>query len=147
MEFVLAEIVCRGGAQVVVAAPREIMSPRFQPHLDGNVEKLVGVVWSSRISSGCGDLRIVKELHRQFILLLRLWDGCGLFDPFGDFPSATNNVRPTQGGAAAAACRRHGLKVEDEGFLKDLVVIFPFFNCFVLFDVSFNASVLFAKKN
>jgi hypothetical protein len=33
------------------------------------------------------------------------------------------NVRPTQGGAAAAARRRHGLEVEDEGLLKDLVVI------------------------
>jgi hypothetical protein len=47
-------------------------------------------------------------------------------DPFGDFPSATNNVRPTQGGAAAAARRRHGLEVEDEGLLKDFVVIFVF---------------------
>jgi hypothetical protein len=41
-------------------------------HLGGNIERLVGVVWSSRISSGCGDLRIVKELHWQFFLLLRL---------------------------------------------------------------------------
>jgi hypothetical protein len=51
--------------------------------------------------SGCGDLRIVKELHRQFFLLLLfllllLRDGYGLLDPFGDFLSATNNVRPTQ---------------------------------------------------
>jgi hypothetical protein len=118
--------VCRGGAQVVVAAPRAIRSPRLQPHLGDNVESLVGVVWSSRFSSGCGDLWIVKELHRQFFLLLRLRDGCGLLDPFGDFPSATNNVRPTQGGAAAAARRRHGLEVEDEGLLKDFVVIFVF---------------------
>jgi hypothetical protein len=118
--------VCRGGAQVVVVASRAIRSPRLQPHLDGNVERLVGVVWSSRISFGCGDLRIVKELHRQFFLLLRLRNGCGLHDPFGDFLSATNNVRPTQGGAAAAARRRHGLEVEDEGLLKDLVVIFVF---------------------
>jgi hypothetical protein len=50
--------------------------------------------------------------------------GQGLLDPFGDFPSATNNVRPTQGGAAAAARRRHSLEVEDKGLLKDLVVIF-----------------------
>jgi hypothetical protein len=84
------------------------------------------VVWSSRISSGCGDLRIVKELYRQFFLLLRLRDGYGLLDPFGDFPSATNNVRPTQRGAAAAARRRHGLEVEDEGLLKDFVVFFVF---------------------
>ena len=71
-----------------------MMSPRLQPHLDSDVEKIVGVVSSSRASSGYGDLRIVKELHRQFILLLRLRDGCDLLDPFDDFPSATNNVRP-----------------------------------------------------
>jgi hypothetical protein len=91
-----------------------------------NVKRLVGVVWFSKISSACGVLRIVKELHRQFFLLLRLRDGCGLLDPFGDFPSATNKVRATQGGAAAAAHRRHGLEVEDGGLLKDLVVIFVF---------------------
>jgi hypothetical protein len=90
----------------------------------------VGVVLSSRISSGCGNLRIVKEFHRQFFLLLRLRGGCGLVDPFGDFPFATNNVRPTQGGAAAMARRRHGLKVEDEGILKDLIVIFVFLKVF-----------------
>jgi hypothetical protein len=76
----------------MVVAPRAIRSPQLQSHLDGNVERLVGVVWSSRIFSGCGDLQIVKELHRQFFLLLHLRDGCDLFDPFGDFPSATNNV-------------------------------------------------------
>jgi hypothetical protein len=124
--FVCRVKVCRSDAQVVVAAPRAIRSSRLQSHLDGNVERLVGVVWFSRISSGCGDLRIVKELYRQFFLLPRLRDGCGLLDPFGDFPSAINNVRPTQGGAAAAARRRHGLEVEDEGLLKDLVVIFIF---------------------
>jgi hypothetical protein len=124
--FVFRVKVYRRGAQVVVVASRAISSPRLQPHLGDNVERLVGVMWSLRISSGCGDLRIVKELHRQFFLLLRLQDACGLLDPFGDFPSATNNVRPTQGGAAAAARRRHGLEVEDEGLLKDLVVIFIF---------------------
>jgi hypothetical protein len=125
--FVFIRIkVCRDDAQAVVAAPRAIRSSRLQPHLGGNVERLVGVMWFSRISSGCGDLRIVKELHQQFFPHLRLWDGCGLFYPFGDFPSATNNVRPTQGGAAAAARHRHGLEVEDEGLLKDLVVIFIF---------------------
>jgi hypothetical protein len=88
---------------VVVAVPRAIRSPRLQPHLNSNIESFVGVVWSSRISSGCGDVRIVKELHRQFFLLRRLRNGCGLFDPFGDFLSATNNIRPTQEGAAVAA--------------------------------------------
>ena len=111
---------------MVVAASLPISSSRLQPHLDGDVEKLVEVVWSLRILSGYGDLRIVMELHRQFNFLLRLRDGCGLLDPFGDFPSATNNVRLTQGGAAVAARRRHGLEVEDEGLLKDLVVIFVF---------------------
>jgi hypothetical protein len=142
--FVYRVKVCRYGAQVVVAVPHAIRSPRLQPHHGSNVKKLVGVVWSSRISSSCGDLRIVKELQRQFFPLLRLWDGCGLLDPFGDFPSVTNNVRPTQGGAAAAARRRHGLEVEDEGLLKTLVVIFVFLEVFV---VSFNARVLFIKKN
>jgi hypothetical protein len=84
------------------------------------------VVSSSRTSSGCGDLRIVKELHRQFILLLCLWDGCGFLGPFGDFPFATNNVRPAMRGAAAVAHRRHGLEVEDEGHLKNFDVIFVF---------------------
>jgi hypothetical protein len=119
--------VCRGGVHVVVVAPRAIRSPRLQPHLGGNVERHVEVVWSSRISSGCGDLRIVKELYQQFFLLLRLRDGCGLLDSFGDFLYATNNVRPTQGGVATATRRRHGQEVEDKGLLKDLVVIFNFF--------------------
>jgi hypothetical protein len=39
-------------------------------------------------------------------------------------------VRPIQGGAAAAARRRHGLEVEDEGLLKDLIVIFVFLGVF-----------------
>jgi hypothetical protein len=73
-----------------------------------------------------GIFRIVKELHRQFFLLLCLRDGCGLLDLLGDFSSLTNNIRPTQGGAAAAVRRRHGLEVEDEGILKDLVVIIIF---------------------
>ena len=90
--FVFRVKVCRGGAQVVVAA-RAIRFPRLQPHLGGNVERLVRVVWSSRISSSCGDLRIVKELHRQFFLLLRLWDGCGLFDR-----PATSRPQPTTSG-------------------------------------------------
>jgi hypothetical protein len=95
--FIFKVKVCRGDAQVVVATPRAIKSPQLQPHLGGNIERLVGVVWCSRILSSCGDLWIVKELHRQFFLLLRLRNGYGLLDPFGDFLSATNNVRPTQG--------------------------------------------------
>jgi hypothetical protein len=55
---------------------------------------------------------------------------CGLLDPFEDFPSTTNNVRLTPGGAAAAACHRHSLEVEDEGLLKDLVVIYIFLKVF-----------------
>jgi hypothetical protein len=90
----------------------------------------VEVVCSSRILSGCEDLWIVKEHHRQLFPLLRLRDECGLHNPFGDFPSATNNVKPTQGGAAAAARRRYGLEVEDEGLLKDLVVNFIFLEMF-----------------
>jgi hypothetical protein len=124
--FVFKVKVCRGGAHMVMAASCAIRSPLLQPHLGGNLERLMGAVWSSRISSSCGDLWIVKELHRQFFLFLRLRDRCGLLHPFGDFPSATNNVRPTQGGAAAAARRRHGLEVKDAGLLKDLVVIFIF---------------------
>jgi hypothetical protein len=131
---------------VVAAASLPIKSSQLRPHLDGDVKKFVGVVWSSRISSGYGDLRIVMELHRQFNLLLRLRDGCGLLDPFGDFPSATNNVRLTSGGAAVAAHCRHYLEFEDEGILKDLVIIFVFLEVFVLFVISLIARVLFAKK-
>ena len=75
----------------------------------------MGVVWFSRTFSGGGALRIVMELNWRFILLLRLQDRCGFVDPFGDFPSASNNIWPALGGAAAAACRRHSLEVEDEG--------------------------------
>jgi hypothetical protein len=139
--------VCRGGAQVVMVAPRAIRSPGLQPHLGSNIERLVGVVWSSRISSGCGDLRIVKELHRQFFLLLRLRDGSGLLEPFGDFLYVTNNVRTTQGGAATAAPHRHSLEVKDEGLSKDLIVIFVFLGCFVLFVISINARFLFAQRS
>jgi hypothetical protein len=70
--FFLRVKICRGGAQVVVAASRAKRSLRLQPHFGGNIEMLVEVVWSSRILSGCGDLRIIKGLHRQFFLLLRL---------------------------------------------------------------------------
>jgi hypothetical protein len=88
---------------VVVAASSPIKSLRLQHHLGGDVEKLVGVVWSSRTSSGYGDLRIFKELHQRFILLLCHRDRCGLLDPFSDLPSATNNVMLAVEGAAVAA--------------------------------------------
>ena len=55
--------VCLGGALLVMAALVVIMFLGFQPHLGGDVEKLVSVVWFSRTSSGCGDLRIVKEIN------------------------------------------------------------------------------------
>jgi hypothetical protein len=42
--FIFRVKVCRGGAQVKVAAPRAIRSLRLQPHLGGNVKRLVGVV-------------------------------------------------------------------------------------------------------
>jgi hypothetical protein len=63
------------------------------------------------------------ELHRRLILLR---GGCGLLDPFDDFPSATNDVRSSQGGATMAACRRHGLEVQDEGHLTGFIVVFVF---------------------
>ena len=122
--------ICWDGALMVAATSFSIRSSWLQSHLGDDVEKLVGVVWFSRTSSGGGVLRIVVELHRRFILLLRLRDGCGLLDPFDDFPSATNNVKPALGGAAAAARRRHGLEIEDEGHLKDLIVIFVFVELF-----------------
>jgi hypothetical protein len=47
--FVFRVKVCKSNVQVVVPTPRAIRSPRLQPHLGGNVEGLVRVVWSSRI--------------------------------------------------------------------------------------------------
>jgi hypothetical protein len=77
-----------------VAAPRTIRSLRLQPHLGGNIERLVGVVWFSRILSGCGDLRIVKELHRQLFLLLRLFRADVVFLT----RSTTSRPQPTTSG-------------------------------------------------
>jgi hypothetical protein len=111
------------GAQVVAWASSSIKSPQLQPYVDSDVEKLVGVVWSSMTSYGCGDLWIIKELHRRFIFFLHLRDGCGLLGLLDDFPSAINNVRPALGGAAA-------VKVEDEGNLKAFDVIFIFVEVF-----------------
>jgi hypothetical protein len=118
--------------QVVAAVSSPIKSSRLQPHLDNDVEKLVGVVWSSRTSSGCGDLQIIKELHRRFVLLLRLRDGCGLLGPFWKERQRRH--------------RRNGLEFEDEEHLKDFDVIFIFVEVSVLFVISFNAKVLFAKN-
>jgi hypothetical protein len=114
----------------VAAASSSIKSSRLQPYLNGEVDKLVGVLWSSRTCFGCGNLWIVKELYQRSILLLRLRDGYGLLGPFDDFPFATNNVRPALEGAAAATRHRHGLEVEDEGHLKDFDVIFVFVEVF-----------------
>jgi hypothetical protein len=47
---------------------------------------------------------------------------------------------------AAAARRRHNLEVEDEGLLKDLIVIFVFVGRLYTVCFSFNARVLFVKK-
>ena len=127
-------------------------APRFNKVSPGSVpsrqlrREACGSGVVSRTSSGDGVVRIVKELHRQFFLLLRLRDGGGLLDPFGDFPSATNNVRPDQGGAAAAARRRHGLEVEDEGHLKDFVIILFFVELFHTVRCFFYGRVIFAKK-
>ena len=119
-------MVCWGGAQMAAAVPRfnkvslaSAPSRRRRRAVCGS-----GVV--SMIFSGGGVLRIVKELHRRFFLLLHLQDGCGLLDPFGDSPSAINNVRPAQRGAAAAARHQHGLEIEYEGHLKIFIVIFVF---------------------
>jgi hypothetical protein len=49
---------------VVAAASSSIKSSRLQPHLDGDVEKFVGVVQFSRTCSGWGHLRIVMELYQ-----------------------------------------------------------------------------------
>jgi hypothetical protein len=119
---------CSGGRGDVFS--NKIKSPRLQSDLNGDIEKFVGVVRSSRTSSGCGDLQIVKELHRRFIFLFCLRDEYGLLGPFGDFMSATNNVRLAMGDAAAVARRRHGVDVENEGNLKDFDVIFIFVKMF-----------------
>ena len=126
-------------AQLVAARHFPIKSPWLQPHLGSDADKFVGVVWRWRSSYRHEASSVV---HPFFWLR----DGCCLFDPFGDFPSATNNVKPALGGVAAAARRRHGLEVEDEGHLKVLVVISFLLRCFVPFGVSFNDRVLFAKK-
>jgi hypothetical protein len=59
--------------------------------------------WRRRETCGSGvvlgdflwlwDHQIIKKLHRRLFLLLRLGNRSGLLDLFGNFPSATNNVR------------------------------------------------------
>jgi hypothetical protein len=95
----------------------------------------VGIFGSSRSFIGSSSFFFVSGM-----------DICGLLGPFGDFPSAINNVRPALEGAAAAARHRHGLEVEDEGHLKDFDVISVLLRCSILFAISFNVKVLFAKK-
>jgi hypothetical protein len=72
----------------------------------------VGIFRSSRSFSGSSSFFFIFRTDVVFL------------NPFGDFPSAINSVKPNLGGAAAAARRRHGLEVEDEELLKDRVVIF-----------------------
>jgi hypothetical protein len=89
----------------------------------------VGIFGSSRSFIGSSSFFFVSETDVIFLTRRRL--------------TVCNQQRQADlGGAAAAAHRRHGLEVEDEGFLKDLIVIFVFLKCFVLFVVSFNAKVL-----
>jgi hypothetical protein len=71
-------------------------------------------LWGSSDRQGA-----LSAIHYFSSSLGRLW-------LFSDFPSASNNVRPVMGGAAAATHRRHGLKVEDEEHLKDFDIIFVF---------------------
>jgi hypothetical protein len=85
------------------------------------------MVWSSRTSSGCGIFGSSRSFIGGSSFFFIFGTDCGLLGLFGDFSSASNNVRPALGGAAAAVHRRHGLEVEDEGHLKDFNVIFIFF--------------------
>jgi hypothetical protein len=77
------------------------------------------------------DLQIFTELPWRLFLLLRLQDRCCLLDSLGYFMSATNNVRPNQGGATTAARHPHDLEVEDEGLPKDIVKLLCTVRCFI----------------
>jgi hypothetical protein len=68
-------------------------------------------------------------------------------DPFNNFPPATNNVRPTQGEAAAAAHLRHGLDVKDDGHLKIFVVIFVFIEVLCIVQRFFSCHDSVRKMN
>lgn len=111
---------------MVVAPPCAIRPPRLQPHLDGNIERFVGVVLSSRFTSSYGDLQIIKELHRQFILLLRLRSVAFLTR------STTSRPQPTTSSRLREERQRRRVvdtvwRLKMKGFV-----------------VSFNANVLFA---
>jgi hypothetical protein len=54
-----------------------------------------------------GNLWISMKLHR-WLFVLHLRDEYGLLDPFGDFSSATNNVKPTREDNGAAPSSRFG---------------------------------------
>jgi hypothetical protein len=102
--FVFRVKVCRGGAQVGSGAscnkvfPASTPSQRYHRETCGSGEVFVDFVWLW----GSSDRQGVSS---AVFLLIRPRDGCGLLDPFGDFPSATNNIRPTQEGATAVARR------------------------------------------
>jgi hypothetical protein len=79
---------------VVAAVPSPMKCSWLQPHLGGDVENLVEVVGSQGLLM-VGDPRNVFELDRRLFLHPCIWDGCGILDPFGDFPFASKTVRPT----------------------------------------------------
>jgi hypothetical protein len=85
-------------------------------------------LWGSSDRQGAS-----SAVHPSSSSLGRMW----LSGPFGDFPSAINNVRMAMGGAAATARHQHGLKVEDEGHHKDFDVIFVFVEVFCTIQVFF----------
>jgi hypothetical protein len=63
-------------------------------------------------------------------------------------PGGSPNLHgASSAGGEAAGRRRHSLKVEHDGHLKNFVIFFLFLlRCFVLFYVSLNVNILFAKK-
>jgi hypothetical protein len=94
-------------------------------------------LWGSLDNQGASSM-----VTSSFSFPRQMWSS----DPFGDFLSAANNVKPTQGGATVVPHYRHGLEVEDEGNLKDFFVISIFIE--VLWNVIrfFIARFLFTKR-
>jgi hypothetical protein len=126
---------------VVVAASRAIRSPQLQPISAATHREACGsgVVFEDFVWLwGSSDRQETSSATHP---ASSSPDGCDLFDPFGDFPFATNNVRPTQVGATAH--HRHGLEVEYEGLLTDLFLIFIFLRLFCIVQCFFNVTVLF----